>query len=148
VCCSDVCRGAVFRCVFYVCLSVSFSPSINEMIRSSPACSRKKGLSGISSTSLFPLSRARRRVAYHYMKKTSLLFFRELFDLFTIDTSQNRFPDPKSMVEDLHSIGCKAIWMLDPGIKEEEGYFVYESGSKNDVWIQKADGSPFVGMFR
>jgi alpha-glucosidase (family GH31 glycosyl hydrolase) len=82
------------------------------------------------------------------MKKTSLLFFRELFDLFTVDTSQNRFPDPKSMVEDLHSIGCKAIWMLDPGIKEEEGYFVYESGSKNDVWIQKADGSPFVGMFR
>lgn len=59
---------------------------------------------------------------------------------------QNRFPDPKSMVDDLHSIGCKAIWMLDPGIKKEEGYFVYDSGSKNDVWIQKADGSPFVGM--
>jgi alpha-glucosidase len=50
------------------------------------------------------------------------------------------------MVDDLHSIGCQAIWMLDPGIKEEEGYFVYDSGTKNDVWIQKADGNPFVGM--
>ncbi|KAK3126893.1 hypothetical protein QOZ80_7AG0564620 [Eleusine coracana subsp. coracana] len=65
------------------------------------------------------------------------------FRCFTFDS--NRFPDPKSMVEALHSIGCKAIWMLDPGIKKEEGYFVYESGSKNDVWIQKADESPFVG---
>ncbi|TVU39473.1 hypothetical protein EJB05_12895, partial [Eragrostis curvula] len=37
------------------------------------------------------------------------------FRCFTFDS--NRFPDPKSMVEDLHSIGCKAIWMLDPGIK-------------------------------
>ena len=36
--------------------------------------------------------------------------------------------------------------MLDPGIKHEEGYFVYDRGSKSDAWIQKADGSPFVGI--
>lgn len=50
-------------------------------------------------------------------------------------------------MKDLHSSGFKAIWMLDPGIKQEEGYFVYDSGSKNDVWVQKADGTPFVGKF-
>ncbi|KAM0903799.1 hypothetical protein ACQ4PT_018437 [Festuca glaucescens] len=65
------------------------------------------------------------------------------FRCFTFDS--NRFPDPKSMVDDLHSIGCKSIWMLDPGIKKEDGYFVYESGSKNDVWIKKEDHSPFIG---
>lgn len=70
-----------------------------------------------------------------------------LFEHFAINVLQIRFPDPKSMVDDLHSIGCKAIWMLDPGIKKEEGYFVYDSGSKSDVWIQKADGSPYVGMY-
>lgn len=48
-------------------------------------------------------------------------------------------------MKDLHYSGFKAIWMLDPGIKQEEGYFVYDSGSKNDVWVQKADGSPYVG---
>ncbi|MBA0613113.1 hypothetical protein Godav_013622 [Gossypium davidsonii] len=58
---------------------------------------------------------------------------------------EERFPDAKSLVKDLQNIGFKAIWMLDPGIKQEEGYFVYDSGSKHDVWIQKADGKPFVG---
>lgn len=37
--------------------------------------------------------------------------------------------------------------MIDPGIKQEDGYFVYDSGSANDVWILKADGTPFVGIF-
>ncbi|CAK9164474.1 unnamed protein product [Ilex paraguariensis] len=57
-----------------------------------------------------------------------------------------RFPDPQSLVKDLHQTGFKAIWMLDPGIKYEEGYFVYDSGSERDVWIQTADGRPFVGI--
>lgn len=51
------------------------------------------------------------------------------------------------LVNDLHLNGFKAIWMLDPGIKKEEGYSVYDSGSKNDVWIQTADGKPYVGEF-
>ncbi|MQL84286.1 hypothetical protein Taro_016804, partial [Colocasia esculenta] len=35
--------------------------------------------------------------------------------------------------------------MLDPGIKHEPSYFVYDSGSENDVWILKEDGKPFIG---
>ncbi|PON47575.1 Glycoside hydrolase [Parasponia andersonii] len=58
---------------------------------------------------------------------------------------EERFPDPKSLVKDLHHNGFKAIWMLDPGIKQEDGYFVYDSGSKDDAWIKKSDGSPFIG---
>ncbi|CAL5359368.1 unnamed protein product [Camellia sinensis] len=50
------------------------------------------------------------------------------FRCFTFD--QERFPDPKSLVKDLRLTGFKAIWMLDPGIKHEEGYFVYDSGSE------------------
>ncbi|KAL3818347.1 hypothetical protein ACJIZ3_004252 [Penstemon smallii] len=65
------------------------------------------------------------------------------FRCFTFD--QERFSDPKSLVEDLHQNGFKAIWMLDPGIKKEDGYFVYDSGSEKDIWIQTADGKPFVG---
>jgi hypothetical protein len=60
---------------------------------------------------------------------------------------QERFRDPKSLAEGLHYSGFKGIWMLDPGIKQEKGYFVYDSGSENDVWVQKADGTPFVGKF-
>ncbi|CAJ2646990.1 unnamed protein product [Trifolium pratense] len=65
------------------------------------------------------------------------------FRCFTFD--KERFRDPKSLAEGLHYSGFKGIWMLDPGIKQEKGYFVYDSGSENDVWVQKADGTPFVG---
>ncbi|KAJ9707609.1 hypothetical protein PVL29_002581 [Vitis rotundifolia] len=65
------------------------------------------------------------------------------FRCFTFD--QERFSDPQSLGKDLHLNGFKAIWMLDPGIKQEDGYFVYDSGSANDVWIHRADGTPFVG---
>ncbi|KAI3969112.1 hypothetical protein MKW92_044853, partial [Papaver armeniacum] len=64
------------------------------------------------------------------------------FRCFTFD--KERFSQPKTLVNDLHHDGFKAIWMLDPGIKHEEGFFVYDSGSENDVWVQKADGQPFV----
>lgn len=65
------------------------------------------------------------------------------FRCFTFD--KERFPDPNSLVKDLHLTGFKAIWMLDPGMKHEKGYFVYDSGSKSDVWIQTLDGKAFVG---
>lgn len=65
------------------------------------------------------------------------------FRCFTFDSEC--FPDPKSLVKDLHSIGIKAIWMLDPGIKFEKSYFVYDSGSETGVWVQSADGKPFIG---
>ncbi|XP_021895549.1 uncharacterized protein LOC110812931 isoform X2 [Carica papaya] len=65
------------------------------------------------------------------------------FCCFTFD--KERFPDPSSLVKCLHDNGFKAIWMLDPGIKHESGYFVYDSGSENDVWIQQSSGRPFIG---
>ncbi|XP_024993632.1 uncharacterized protein LOC112527307 isoform X1 [Cynara cardunculus var. scolymus] len=65
------------------------------------------------------------------------------FRCFTFD--QEHFSDPKSLADDLHHIGFKAIWMLDPGIKHETGYSVYESGSEKDIWVQTSDGKPFVG---
>ncbi|CAI9771641.1 unnamed protein product [Fraxinus pennsylvanica] len=65
------------------------------------------------------------------------------FRCFTFD--KDRFSDPKSLVDYLHQNGFKANWMLDPGIKHEEGYFVYDSGSKRDIWVQTASQKPFVG---
>ncbi|KAK8946296.1 putative alpha-xylosidase 2 [Platanthera guangdongensis] len=65
------------------------------------------------------------------------------FRCFTFD--EERFPDPKTLVEDLHAMGIHAIWMLDPGIKHEEGYHVFDSGTNSNVWILKEDGDPFVG---
>ncbi|KAG2317308.1 hypothetical protein Bca52824_020430 [Brassica carinata] len=65
------------------------------------------------------------------------------FRCFTFD--KERFPDPSALAKYLHNNGFKAVWMLDPGIKKEEGYSAYDSGSKDDVWVKQADGKPFIG---
>ncbi|CAI7728464.1 unnamed protein product [Closterium sp. NIES-53] len=55
------------------------------------------------------------------------------------------YPDPLGLARFLNEAGFKAIWMLDPGIKEEQGYGPVESGDAADVWILNAEGKPFVG---
>ncbi|KAH8966663.1 hypothetical protein BDL97_03G038000 [Sphagnum fallax] len=57
------------------------------------------------------------------------------------------FPDGKALAQTLHDSGFKGVWMLDPGIKyeEKEGYEAYDTGCEKDVWVQTADGKPYVG---
>ncbi|CAI5492219.1 unnamed protein product [Closterium sp. Naga37s-1] len=62
---------------------------------------------------------------------------------FTFDPAT--YPDPLGLARFLNEAGFKAIWMLDPGIKEEQGYGPVESGDAADVWILNGDGKPFVG---
>ena len=61
---------------------------------------------------------------------------------------QEGFADPKALSAELHNVGFKGIWMLDPGIKVEKGYDVYDSGTELDVWIQTPHGKPFAGTLR
>lgn len=65
------------------------------------------------------------------------------FRVFTFDSTH--FPDPKATNEYLHSLGFKSVWMIDPGVKNEPGYFVYDSGTEQDVWVLDNSGKPFVG---
>ena len=58
---------------------------------------------------------------------------------------QEKFSSPKELAEILHEKGFKAVWMLDPGIKVETGYSVYDSGSSRDVWVLSSKGAPYVG---
>lgn len=48
------------------------------------------------------------------------------FRCFTFD--EEKFPDPRKLNEDLHAEGFKTVWMIDPGIKAEPGYRVYDEG--------------------
>ncbi|MBN2279090.1 MAG: DUF5110 domain-containing protein [Candidatus Marinimicrobia bacterium] len=59
--------------------------------------------------------------------------------------SPQDFPDPKSTNDYLHSKGFKAVWMIDPGVKNEAGYQVFDSGEKENVWIKDKDGNNYVG---
>jgi alpha-glucosidase len=60
--------------------------------------------------------------------------------------SPEYFPNPKATNKYLHDRGFKSVWMIDPGVKAEKGYAIYDSGSKNGVWVKSANGRVFKGM--
>lgn len=55
------------------------------------------------------------------------------------------FPDPAALNQDLHIRGFHSAWMIDPGAKVDSTYFVYKSGTANDVWVKTAQGKEFHG---
>ena len=65
------------------------------------------------------------------------------FRIFTFDSTG--FSNPNETNDYLHKNNFKSVWMIDPGIKAEEGYFVYDSGEKIDAWIKNSNDSVFVG---
>jgi alpha-glucosidase len=60
------------------------------------------------------------------------------FRCFTFDPKL--FPNPSELNSDLHKQGFHSVWMIDPGIKAEPGYFVFDQGTAKDLWVKTADG--------
>ncbi|CAM6098678.1 unnamed protein product [Calypogeia fissa] len=55
------------------------------------------------------------------------------------------FSEPSDLSQFLHDEGFKGVWMLDPGIKQEKGYFAYDSGTTEGIWVLQNNGKPYVG---
>ncbi len=54
--------------------------------------------------------------------------------------SKEYFPDPKRMVTELAEDGFKTIVIIDPGIKIDKDYWVYQEAMDNDYFCKRADG--------
>ncbi|MDF1809783.1 MAG: glycoside hydrolase family 31 protein [Phycisphaerales bacterium] len=65
------------------------------------------------------------------------------YRVFTFDPEE--FPDPTELNDYLDKVGFSNVWMIDPGVKAEEGYFVYDSGTELNVWTSTVDGAVFKG---
>lgn len=65
------------------------------------------------------------------------------YRVFTFDDEQ--FPDPAGLNEWLGERGWSNVWMINPGVKKEDGFFVYESGNEHDVWVRDARGGVYTG---
>jgi len=65
------------------------------------------------------------------------------FRCFTWDNE--RFPNPKQMVEELQQDGFKTVTMIDPGIKIDRDYWVYQQAMDNGYFCRRADGPHFKG---
>ncbi|RZS93842.1 glycoside hydrolase family 31 protein [Aquimarina brevivitae] len=50
------------------------------------------------------------------------------------------FPDPKRMVAELAEDGFKTVVIIDPGIKIDKDYWVYNEAMENDYFCKRADG--------
>lgn len=65
------------------------------------------------------------------------------YRIFTFDPA--RFPDPKGLNDYLHAKNFKTVWMIDPGVKKEAGYFVYDQGIAGDHFVKTKKGEVFIG---
>ena len=69
--------------------------------------------------------------------------YMDAFRVFTFN--REYFPDPAALNAHLDSLGFSNVWMIDPGVKKDPGYPVYDSGEAAGVWVNRADGSTYVG---
>ncbi|MBI4749218.1 MAG: DUF4968 domain-containing protein [Acidobacteria bacterium] len=63
------------------------------------------------------------------------------FRVFTWD--KKRFPDPKKLISDLRQDGFRTVVIIDPGIKVDDKYGVYQSGQAGNHFVKTADGKEF-----
>ena len=60
------------------------------------------------------------------------------YKVFTFDP--DGFPDPRGTNDYLHELGFRSVWILDPAIKAEAGYAVYEEGVAEGHFVIDAKG--------
>ncbi|NJM10698.1 MAG: hypothetical protein HC889_01140 [Synechococcaceae cyanobacterium SM1_2_3] len=65
------------------------------------------------------------------------------YRLFTWNRAE--FADPAALNGDLKAIGIRAVTIIDPGVKREPGYALYDSGREQAVFCQTASGRDYVG---
>jgi alpha-glucosidase len=65
------------------------------------------------------------------------------FRIFTWDKS--RFPDPRRMLSDLRQEGFHVIAIVDPYVKVDPNYWVYQQGVSGGHFLKKPDGKLYAG---
>ncbi len=54
---------------------------------------------------------------------------------------QTRFPDPAAMIAGLSGMNIRTITIIDPGIKLERGYSVFDQGFRSGYFVKRPDGT-------
>ncbi len=65
------------------------------------------------------------------------------FRIFTV--SDTEMPDVRGMNRKLHEQGFRTVYMIDPGVKVDDNYFVYSSGKKAGIFVSDPYGNEFHG---
>jgi alpha-glucosidase len=66
------------------------------------------------------------------------------YRVFTWNTTA--FPDPAGMLERLADMGFRVITIIDPGVKYEPGYWVFDQARERDVLCRTEGGNTYIGQ--
>ena len=66
------------------------------------------------------------------------LHYMEGYRVFTV--SGERFPDMKALADELQDQGVRLVTIIDPGIKADPGYFLYQDALDKDVLCKLPNG--------
>ena len=66
------------------------------------------------------------------------------YRVFTWD--EQKFPDPARMLTSLKDKGFEVVTIIDPGVKDEQGYAVHDAGLERDVFCRTEGGDAYVGQ--
>lgn len=70
--------------------------------------------------------------------------YMERFKVFTSDPT--RFPDLTKLSDHLAKLGIKLVTIIDPGVKVEKGYALYEDGVQNGYFAQTPSGDIYQNV--
>ena len=65
------------------------------------------------------------------------------YRVFTWDPAE--FARPKQLMDSLRALGFKVVTIVDPGVKVDSSYGVFQRGTAKHAWVTMPDGSPYIG---
>ena len=71
------------------------------------------------------------------------IHYMEDYKVFTWNPA--RFEDPAAMHHELNEMGVRTVAIVDPGVKIEDGYKIYEQGKQGDYFCKTHDHFNYVG---
>jgi alpha-glucosidase len=70
--------------------------------------------------------------------------YMDAFKVFTF--KRELFPDLRGTLKALEKRGRKVIPIIDPGVKRQKGYEVYDDGRRRDAFCRNPQGGEFIGL--
>ncbi|PAV30966.1 alpha-glucosidase [Virgibacillus profundi] len=65
------------------------------------------------------------------------------YRVFTFD--KERFPNPKKLIADLKEMGIRIVPIVDPGVKKDSEYTIYQEGVNQDQFCKYIEGETYFG---
>ena len=83
----------------------------------------------------------------HHIPCDAFHFDIDYMDHYKVFTwNKERFTDARALLADLKEQGIKAVTIIDPGVKVEKGFTMYDEGVEHDYFAKSPDGNIYVNV--